>query len=68
MQITLRRSTLLNCFVNGGHINLPDVHRPGQWFSGIIQKLEREDGSGRNFNVYFGSGPKDWTFIRTVLD
>lgn len=61
---SLKRSTLFDVFFSGGYISLPGPH--GQWVCGHIEKIEREDGSGWSFNVYFHGG--EWAYVRTRPD
>jgi hypothetical protein len=58
---TLKRSTLFDKFLKGEPIALP---KGGVWVTGRIASLEREDGSGLSFNVYFYGG--QWAHVYTI--
>ncbi len=61
---------LFTAFCNGERIRLQGAPRPGTPIStieGIISSIEREDGSGLNFNVTLRTGLDSITvFVRTV--
>ena len=54
---------MLDAFRDGQLVQVADVTRNGHYIVGTLQAIEREDGSGRSFNLQLAG---NWTYWRAT--